>query len=168
MATDCRFYSKTQSSARKVRPTTTESQSGAQRYPLDSANGSTLGRFTRAVSAKKHLPSPFPGVEPIGSFCQDTYSVGRRFAGPWRYRPKRRFHRWNICSSEKRGDGVGKTKRGKGTKIMGLTDAGGLPLAVDATSASPHEITLVDGTLEACFLEELPERLIGDKAYERN
>jgi len=49
---------------------------------------------------------------------------------------------------------------------MGLTDAGGLPLAVDATSASPHEITLVDDTLEACFLEELPERLIGDKAYD--
>ena len=61
---------------------------------------------------------------------------------------------------------MGKTKRGKGTKIMGLTDAGGLPLAVDATSASPHEITLVDDTLEACFLEELPEHVIGDKAYD--
>ena len=61
---------------------------------------------------------------------------------------------------------MGKTKRGKGTKIMGLTDAGGLPLAVDATSASPHEITLVDDTLEACFLEDLPEHVIGDKAYD--
>ena len=49
---------------------------------------------------------------------------------------------------------------------MGLTDACGLPLAVDATSASPHEITLIDATLDACFLEELPERLIGDKAYD--
>jgi len=61
---------------------------------------------------------------------------------------------------------VGKTKRGKGTKIMGLADAGGLPLAVSATSASPHEVTLVETTLDACFLEELPERLIGDKAYD--
>ena len=49
---------------------------------------------------------------------------------------------------------------------MGLTDARGLPIAVDATSASPHEITLVDDTLDACFLEELPERLVGDKAYD--
>jgi transposase len=49
---------------------------------------------------------------------------------------------------------------------MGLTDAGGLPIAVDATSSSPHEITLVDETLDSCFLEELPERLIGDKAYD--
>jgi transposase len=61
---------------------------------------------------------------------------------------------------------VGKTKRGKGTKIMGLADAEGLPLAVDASSASPHEVTLVDATLDACFLEELPQRLIGDKAYD--
>jgi transposase len=61
---------------------------------------------------------------------------------------------------------VGKTKRGKGTKIMGITDARGIPIAVDATSSSPHEITLVDDTLEGCFLEELPERLIGDKAYD--
>ena len=61
---------------------------------------------------------------------------------------------------------MGKTKRGKGTKIMGLTDAGGLPVAVDATSASPHEITLVDDTLDACFLENVPEKVIGDKAYD--
>jgi len=27
-------------------------------------------------------------------------------------------------------------------------------------------VTLVDATLDACFLEELPERLIGDKAYD--
>ena len=49
---------------------------------------------------------------------------------------------------------------------MGLTDAGGLPIAVDATSASPHEITLIDDTLDACFLENVPEKVIGDKAYD--
>jgi transposase len=49
---------------------------------------------------------------------------------------------------------------------MGLTDAGGLPIAVDATSASPHEITLVDTTLDACFLENVPDNLIGDRAYD--
>jgi transposase len=61
---------------------------------------------------------------------------------------------------------VGKTKRGKGTKIMGLTDAFGLPIAVDTASASPHEITLVDDTLDACFLENIPDKIIGDKAYD--
>ena len=49
---------------------------------------------------------------------------------------------------------------------MGLADAQGLPLAIDVGSASPHEVTLVDATLDACFLEELPQRVIGDKAYD--
>jgi len=67
---------------------------------------------------------------------------------------------------QKKGDGVGKTKRGKGTKIMGIADAFGLPIAVDAGSASPHEVTLVEDTLDACFLENVPERMIGDMAYD--
>jgi transposase len=33
-------------------------------------------------------------------------------------------------------------------------------------SASPHEVTLVDATLQASFLDELPARLIGDRAYD--
>ena len=61
---------------------------------------------------------------------------------------------------------MGKTKRGKGTKIMGLTDAFGLPVAINTTSASPHEVTLVDDTLDACFLDNIPDKLIGDRAYD--
>jgi len=61
---------------------------------------------------------------------------------------------------------VGKTKRGKGTKIMAITDAGGAVLSVSVESASPHEVTLVETTLEDRFIEELPERLIGDRAYD--
>ena len=49
---------------------------------------------------------------------------------------------------------------------MGLTDAFGLPIAIDATSANPHEVTLVDDTLDACFLENIPEKVIGDRAYD--
>jgi transposase len=60
---------------------------------------------------------------------------------------------------------VGKTKRGKGTKLMARADGSGLPISVHVTSASPHEITLVERTLESRFLEEKPKRLIGDRAY---
>ncbi len=49
---------------------------------------------------------------------------------------------------------------------MGLTDASGLPIAIDTTSAQPHEIKLVDQTLDACSLEHVPEKIIGDKAYD--
>jgi len=61
---------------------------------------------------------------------------------------------------------VGPTRRGKGTKIMAVADGAGLPLAVCTASASPNEVTLVDQTLDACLLDELPLRLIGDKAYD--
>jgi transposase len=61
---------------------------------------------------------------------------------------------------------IGKTKRGKGTKIMALSDGSSSPLALHTESASPHEVTLVGETLERRFLKEKPERLIGDKAYD--
>lgn len=49
---------------------------------------------------------------------------------------------------------------------MAVADRAGLPIAVGVGSASPHEITLVDATLDARFIDELPERLIGDRAYD--
>jgi transposase len=61
---------------------------------------------------------------------------------------------------------VGKTKRGKGTKLMAVTDRSGLPVSVCAASASPHEVTLVGETLNGSFVSEKPERLIGDRAYD--
>ena len=166
MATDCRIHPQAQSTARKVRTTAQRSPCDTKRYSLDSTYRSTVGRLAQAVSAQKYLPSTLPAVDRIRSLRQNSCGVSQRSQRAWWNRSERRIYRWNICSGKKRGDGVGKTKRGKGTKIMGLTDARGLPIAVDATSASPHEITLVDDTLDACFLEELPERLVGDKAYD--
>lgn len=59
---------------------------------------------------------------------------------------------------------MGMTKRGKGTKLMALTDASGLSLGVHVTTASPHEVTLVEATLAANCAGEEPERLIGYRA----
>ena len=61
---------------------------------------------------------------------------------------------------------VGKTKRGKGTKIMGIADRHGLPVALRTESASPAEVKLVESTLEERIVADVPERLIGDKAYD--
>jgi hypothetical protein len=44
--------------------------------------------------------------------------------------------------------GVGRTKRGKGTKWMVVVDGQGIPLESHLTSASPHEVTLIETTLE--------------------
>ena len=76
------------------------------------------------------------------------------------------FYRRFLRTVKKRGSGVGKTKRGKGSKIMAIADAAGLPIAIDTGSASPHEVTLVEQTLEARFIDQIPEKLIGDRAYD--
>jgi hypothetical protein len=47
---------------------------------------------------------------------------------------------------------------------MAVADAAGFPLALHMASASPHEVTLVEDTLDHTFTNELPTRLIGDKA----
>ena len=61
---------------------------------------------------------------------------------------------------------MGPTKRGKGTKLMAVADAHGLPVAVHAASATPHEVTLVEETVAHRFMAALPECLIGDKAFD--
>src|ERR1700691_3761615 len=52
-----------------------------------------------------------------------------------------------FCSREKRGCGVGKTKRGKGTKWMVVVDGCSLPLGNYLHSASPAEVKLAETTL---------------------
>ena len=49
---------------------------------------------------------------------------------------------------------------------MAVADASGLPVAAHVESASPHEIKLVEATIESSFVVQPPERLIGDKAYD--
>jgi len=76
------------------------------------------------------------------------------------------FHRRHLCGGEKRGLGVGTTKRGKGTKLMAVADRTGLPVAVHVASASPHQVPLVEATLTQCVVEARPEHVIGAKAYD--
>jgi transposase len=81
-------------------------------------------------------------------------------------RSERSVCRRQLQLGEKRGSAIGPTRRGKGSKIMAISDGHGLPLAVHVASASPHETKLVEATLENRFFADLPERLIGDRAYD--
>jgi hypothetical protein len=49
---------------------------------------------------------------------------------------------------------------------MAIADCSGLPVAVHATSTSPHEVTLVKETLQGGFVGAKPDRLIGERAYD--
>jgi hypothetical protein len=68
----------------------------------------------------------------------------------------------------RRGLLIGKTNRGKGSKIKAITVAGNTLLSTVIFDVAPHEIILGEHTLEDRFVEALPEKLIGDKAYDSN
>jgi hypothetical protein len=54
------------------------------------------------------------------------------------------LRRRHVRAGKKGGGCVGKTKRGKGTKIMLLVDGRGAPLSADVHSASPAEARLIE------------------------
>ena len=49
---------------------------------------------------------------------------------------------------------------------MAVTDRVGLPVGILVAKASSHEITLVEAVLDQMWVEQPPENLIGDKAYD--
>ncbi|NPT55130.1 transposase [Paraburkholderia elongata] len=55
-------------------------------------------------------------------------------------------------------------QKSKGTKLMVFSDAHGLSLAAHTPSASPHEVTLVEATLDENTTPGGPRRIIGDLA----
>ena len=72
-----------------------------------------------------------------------------------------------LCSGETGGAGVGKTKRGQGTKVMAMADAHGLPIGCRTESAQHAEVKLAVPTIHSCLVR-LPfkTKLIMDKAYD--
>jgi len=124
---------------------------------LGAEDGSAMVRSARAISTVPDLP---PALPRMGALRGPATGLGK--AG--QDQACRVFHRRDLCGGEKGGSGVGKTKRGKGTKLRAVADGSSLPVAVYTTSASPHEVTLVDDTLSQRHTRTRPQRLIGDLA----
>jgi transposase len=109
------------------------------------------------------LASP-PGLDGGGHLGNGLGAAGAKTRSPRACEARRIVCRRHVFVGKKRGEKVGKTKRGKGTKIMVLTDAEGLPLGADTASASPHEVKLIEPLLEKSVLRKKPRRLIYDEA----
>jgi hypothetical protein len=78
------------------------------------------------------------------------------------------FHRLHVCSGQKRGSGIGKTKKDKIAKILAITDASGFPVSYWVGSANTHGCILVKKFIDASFVKAKPKNLIGDMAYDSN
>ncbi len=72
--------------------------------------------------------------------------------------------RCHVLPSQKGGQSVGLTKKGKGTKLSVMIDAHGLPLSTVTAGANVAEVHIVETLTETSIDHRLPERLIYDKA----
>src|SRR5271169_3854903 len=128
--------------------------------------GAQWRELPRKYPPYQTCPPPLPAVGTGGSVGTHLARTGRGVARPRKIATGGGFYRRLLLGGKKGGLAVGPTKRGKGTKIIVITDDHSLPLAVSIESASPHESQLVEGVLGHSFLNTLPARLIGDKAYD--
>src|SRR5580692_4835165 len=139
---------------------------GAKRSVVDIAHRGTVAGVAQEVSAVPDGAWAVPAVGALRAAGESAAHFGRETARKWIAGPEGRADRRQLRKRQKGGLAVGETKRGKGTKIMAIAAVTSIPVAVTVDSASPHESKLVDATLAGSFLDRLPVRLIGDKAYD--
>lgn len=125
-----------------------------------------VGGLTGTVSFRLNLLSQVQSLGQGRGAAQGSGNTGSASRGARPNRFGRMLYRWHLLGSKKRGHKVGVPKRGKGTKLMVIADAAGLPLAVYTALAHPHEVTLVQSTLAETLTLGRPRRLIGDRAYD--
>src|SRR5690349_21914566 len=97
---------------------------------MDLMDGCPVERSAAAIRAQKYGARPLAALDP-GRHAGEALA---RFSGPT---PRagadsvgRVLCRWHLRTRQKRGLKVGKTKRGKGTKLMVLVDGAGTPLGL--------------------------------------
>src|SRR5258707_3817159 len=147
----------------------------AGRDSVDSAEWGPLAGLAGEISASFDLLAAVAGLGGAGHLAESLARVSERIERTPAVKVERIVLGRELCSREKRGCGVGKTKRGKGTKWMVVVDGRGIPLGEYLHSASPAEVRLAETTLAAIRVgrshhagrpRQKPMRVIADKAYD--
>ena len=147
----------------------------AGRDSVDSAERSSLAGPAREIPASLDLLAATARLGRAGRLVEHLAGVSERVERAPAIEVERIVSGREFRSCEKRGCGVGKTKRGKGTKWMVVVDGRGLPLGNYLHSASPAEVKLAETTLAAIRVgrchhagrpRQKPLRVIADKAYD--
>jgi transposase len=78
-----------------------------------------------------------------------------------------------LYPGEKRGEAVGITSKGKGSKLMAVVDGEGIPLGLLVENANPSEIKLAELVLATVRVQgkngrpkSRPKELVADKGYD--
>jgi transposase len=142
---------------------------------VDSAQRGSLARSAGEVSASLDVLAAAAGLGAAGRLVENLAHVSERVERAPTIEVERIVSGREFRSREKRGCGVGKTKRGKGTKWMVVVDGRGVPLGNYLCSASPAEVRLAETTLGTIRVgrrhhagrpRQKPLRVIADKAYD--
>jgi transposase len=142
---------------------------------VDIAERRSLAGLAGDVSAPFHVLAAAARLGGAGRVAEHLACVPERVERAPAVELERVISGREFRSGEKRGAGVGKTKRGKGTKWMVVVDGKGVPLGDQLHSASPAEVRLAETTLASIRVgrrhragrpRQKPVRVITDKAYD--
>jgi transposase len=124
----------------------------------------------------EHLPKCFPPKSTVQdrlqhwsqnqAFRKLLAEVIRSLAQKGRIDLEQCFVDATFAPAKGGGEGVGLTKKGKGTKLQLIVDGQGLPLGASVAAANVAEWHMVQETLNLFSEETPPDRLVGDKAYD--
>ncbi len=161
---------------------TTQGRSPVDREPpcagrdfMDSAERGPLAGPAGEIPASLDLLATAARLGEAGRLAENLADVPERTERAPAIEVERIVSGRELRFREKRGCGVGKTKRGKGTKWMVVVDGRGLPLGNYLHSASPAEVKLAETTLATIRVgrrhragrpRQKPLRVIADKAYD--
>jgi transposase len=147
----------------------------AGRDSVDSPERGSLAGFAGEIPASFDVLAAAAGLGSAGRVVEHLAYISERVERTPAIEVERIVSGRELCFREKRGCGVGKTKRGKGTKWMVVVDGRGLPLGNYLHSASPAEVKLAETTLATIRVgrrhhagrpRQKPVRVIADKAYD--
>ncbi len=147
----------------------------AGRHFVDSAQRRKMAGLVGKASTSLDLLAAAAGLVGAGHLAESLAGVSERAERTPAVEVERVVPGRQFRSGEKRGGGVGKTKRGKGTKWMVVVDGRGVPLGDYLHSASPAEVRLAETTLATIRVawrhragrpRQKPVRVIADKAYD--
>jgi transposase len=142
---------------------------------LDSAERGSLAGSAGEIPASFDVLAATARLGGAGRLVEYLANVSERVKRAPAIEMERIVSGREFRSGKKRGCGVGKTKRGKGTKWMVVVDGRGLPLGNYLHSASPAEVKLAETTLATIRVgrshhsgrpRQKPMRVIADKAYD--
>lgn len=127
-------------------------------------------RLATAVSERSDVLAPSARLAEEGCLAWSLGGPARRARRTWATRSSRDVHGRDLSSREKRGSGIGLTKRGKGTKAEFIVSGEGIPLAAVSAPANVGETKLVEPVLEQLNASGdrtlWPEIIVADKAYD--